>query len=267
MTKTRLNSTIEDGLTVPEHLERQTSALVKWIGVVDRDEDGDPEYGEVDPNNDPNAELRPYCSAVWVTNDIMITAEHCVHDLGKPKEDWTHSILRKFMSLPEQEWDPTGQSLSYSAFGDIKDEHGRHFRSSHDAIVFAVDQQLDLALVKAKPDIMNPLPDHEIAVVATEAHVGDEVHIMGHVIGMWWTYTHGWISQFRPESKNADNKKVDAIQISAPVWFGNSGGGAFSKDGKLLGIVSWLTRSAPNVGFFVDFRTVRAFLNKNGIKS
>ena len=248
-------------LTVPEQIERKTVAMVHWLDVVGTDEDGDPIIGEVDPEQDPKARLLPYCSGVWVSADTFVTAEHCVDDIGKPKEAPVEKLLRMLQGLPEPEWDPTNQPVMYAAFGDVKDESGKKWRSTRNGRVLAVDKDHDLAVVKAEPGVMEDgkLPEHDIATLAREAHVGDEVHVVGHTVGLWWSYTHGWIAQFRPQMPNADEKPVDVIQVSAPVWFGNSGGGCWNLDGELLGISSWL-RKAPNVSFFVDYDTVGNFL-------
>lgn len=244
-----------------EQLESKTVALDHWVGAVGKDEDGDTTYGEVDPEEDPKAELRAYCAGVWISQDVILTAEHCVDDLGKPP------VLQLLQALGAdvQDWDPTGQPVTYSGWGDIKDEGVRKIRNAHQATVLAVDKDHDLALVKATPDTMDAIPRHPVAELATEARVGDDVHIVGHTVGFWWSYTHGWIAQMRPGMLNPSEKRVNVIQISAPVWFGNSGGGAFNADGELLGIASWL-RNVPNISFFVDYTTIRTFLANNDIK-
>lgn len=244
-----------------EVLESKTVALDHWIGKTGEDEDGDPTYGEVDPDQDPKAELRPYCAGVWISHDVILTAEHCVDDLGKPP------IMQLLQSLGAnvEPWDPTGQAVTYSGWGDVRDEGVRKIRSAHQATVLAVDMDHDLALVKATPDAMDSIPQHPVATLAHETRVGDDVHIVGHTVGLWWSYTRGWVAQLRPGMPGVNEKPVDVLQISAPIWFGNSGGGAFNSDGELLGIASWL-RKAPNVGFFVDYNTIRSFLAHNQIK-
>jgi S1-C subfamily serine protease len=49
------------------------------------------------------------------------------------------------------------------------------------------------------------------------------------------------------------------MQVSAPIWYGNSGGGAFDAEGSLVGIASFKAL-APNVAFYVHLETIREFL-------
>lgn len=250
--------------TLPEQLQEQTVALDRWIGVVGEDEDGDPEYGEVDPDMDPKAELKTYCAGVWVTKDTILTAEHCVADLGRPKEPPLMKFLRMLTGEKEPAWDPTGQPLFFSAWGDIKDFSGgvRKYRTARNAKVLKVDKDHDLALVKVTD---KDIPKHSTVPVASEVHAGEDVHIVGHPSGQWWSYTHGWVAAVRPHADGTDDRYIDAIQISAPVWFGNSGGGAFNGQGELVGIASWL-RKGPNFAYFVDYNVIRTFLQQNGIR-
>lgn len=254
-------------LTVPtvESMMQTTVALVKWVGVTGVDEDGDPEYGEVDPEKDPKAELRSYCAGVWIDRDVILTAEHCVHDLGQPKEDPLSRMFRMLRGLPEPEWDPTGQLLYFSMYGEVRDESsGKKWRSSHRAKVLKVDPDHDLALVKVDPD--EELRTHPVAALATNVTVGEDVQVIGHPSSLWWTLTRGFVSQIRPHADGPKkNSRIDVLQISAPIWFGNSGGGAFNAQGQLVGISSFMRRG-PNLAFFVDHQTIRTFLANNGFR-
>ena len=87
--------------------------------------------------------------------------------------------------------------------------------------------------------------------------------IVGHTTGLWWTYIEGDVSS----SRTHVGKFSKLLQISSPAWFGNSGGGAFNEDGKLVGISSWIYTKAPMVTFFVHGDVIRSFLVKNNIKS
>ena len=251
--------------TVPEQIARKTVALDKWIGLVGYDEDGDPEYDDVDPNVDPKAMLKPFCSAVWVSKDKILTAFHCVESLGRPPMN-IHDMVVKMLTGVSPKWDPTGQPLTYSIYGDVEEAHGVKIRTVRDATVYAIDPEEDLALIQATPDEEGKLPQHEFAVITQqEVHLGDDLHIVGHPSGQWWSYTHGYVSQHRSQIKNASENPVDAFQVSAPVWFGNSGGGAFNARGELVGIGSWILTRTPNAGFFIDNDTCRRFLQKNKV--
>jgi S1-C subfamily serine protease len=49
------------------------------------------------------------------------------------------------------------------------------------------------------------------------------------------------------------------MQVSAPVWFGNSGGGAFNDEGEIVGIASFIMKG-PSLGFFIPVDSIRPFL-------
>lgn len=257
----------QEKFTMPEIVERETVAMVHWIGEVGKDEDDDPIIGEVDPDKDPKAELKAYCAGVWVSQDTILTAEHCIDHLGRPPQDPLEMLLRRLAGVPDPEWDPTGQPVLYSTFGDIQDDSsGKKIRVARHARVLAVDPVSDLSLLEVEQETKNEaLPEHRVATIASTVHVGDDVHIVGHTLGLWWSYTHGWVAQLRPRMMNADEKQVDLLQISAPVFFGNSGGGAWNTDGELLGIASFI-KNGPNLSFFIDFNTIRHFLSHHGIK-
>jgi len=248
-------------LNLAQHLERKTVAMVHWIGDTGEvDEDGDKVRGEVDPTTHPEAELTPYCSGVWVSKDTFVTAQHCVQHLGHPKVDPINEMLRRMLDIPDS-WDPTGQPAIYSSFGDVEDKATCKVRNTHTATVLANDPDHDLALVKVDA---GAIPHHEIAELATNVRTGDEAHIVGHPAGMWWTYIKGVVAAVRPNCEGPSHHSFDAVHVSAPVFFGNSGGGAFNQDGQLIGISSWIRR-VPNTAFFVKFDYVSDLLKKNNV--
>lgn len=254
------------GPQLAAQIERETVAMVHWVGpLMDEDgspvldEDGDPVIGEVDPDTNPKAVLRAYCTGVWVTKDVFVTAEHCVDELGmSPKLRFLKQLGLKV------ENDPTGQEAFYSSFGDVRDEGDRQFRGSRHATVLAADAEHDLALVQATPTAVETIPEHPVAVLADAAAVGEDVHIVGHTIGQWWSYTRGWVGAIRKNADGPNDGKVDLLQISAPIWFGNSGGGAFNAHGELLGVCSFM-KKAPNMAYYIDYNTVRRFMRREGL--
>lgn len=245
----------DDKLNVAEKLERETVALVAWVN----------DDGDILTKNDPGVELRSYCTGVWVNDDTIVTAEHCVDDLGKPESMMFLSKLG-IHTKEELEWSPVSQTLEYSAFGDVKDNSLTKTRNSRPARVIAADKALDLALVRATKDAMHEkLPSHMVASFASGARVGDDVHIVGHTVGMWWSYMRGTVAQLRPHQMNSNDNYINAIQISAPIFFGDSGGGAFNADGELIGIMLWI-KNAPNVGFVIRYDMVKDYVQKNNVR-
>lgn len=251
----------EPRMTLPEQLEQKTVAMVHYVA-----KDGDGDMVPAGPDT-PGAILTPYCTGVWVAKDTFVTAGHCVESINKPFEqevlehivpeaDWEEIGIKK--------WNPVGQPMMYAARADIQDTETRTVRGTHPGKVLAYDHDHDLALVRATPNSSDAIPTHGIATVASSARVGQELHIIGHTIGLWWSYTHGYVAQIRPGMPNFNEDKMNTLQVSAPVYYGNSGGGAFNEDGELVGIMSWI-RKGPNLGFFVRYDEVDRLLRHERI--
>lgn len=178
---------------------------------------------------DDEYNAKTYCSGVWLSDKVFITAYHCVRD-----ED----------------------EVQYVAFGEFS--LGKLI--VRDATVYATDDVNDLALVR----VTGEAPEHLVARLAWTARVGEDLDIVGHPVGIMWSYIHGYVSQSRFGESGVGKVMTDVIQVSAPVFFGDSGGGAFNKRGELVGICSWLTR-VPNTGYYIRFNVVREFIYKNGV--
>lgn len=246
-------------MSLADKLEQKTVALVHHVV---KDEDGD--MIPAKPTT-PGATLIPYCTGTWLTKDTFLTAGHCVEELGKPFDQAVleHMIPRSnWKAVGIEDWSPVGQSTLYSARGDVRDTETGLFTSTHVGIVLAYDGDHDLALVQAAKN--STVPEHDVATVAKSARIGEEVHIVGHTVGLWWSYTHGYVAQIRPQMSNVSEHKMNTLQVSAPVYFGNSGGGAFNNDGELVGVMSWI-RKGPNLGFFVRYDEVERLLSHERI--
>lgn len=170
--------------------------------------------------------LMPYCTGVWVGEDKILTAGHCV----------------------------TEEMIVYGVKDDEDEAIGRV------SYVVDVEEDLDLALLVSDP---RSTPKHPTAVLADDVWDGQHVNIVGHTTGLWWSYMEGVVSSTRSNITNGGKKLPKSLQISSPAWFGNSGGGAFDDDGRLLGISSWISRRAPLMSFFIHRGEIARFLSKN----
>ena len=218
----------------------------------------------VDAEN-KNGIMKVYCSGVWITHNIFLTAAHCVEDIGKPEKQIEEILIDQILGLKLPKWDPTGHELYFSTRNDIWDEQTKDYRGSHKGTIIAYYSEYDLALVQAKVELNDlQIPMHAVANLAEELEIGSDVKIVGHPGGMWWTFTKGTISAIHTKVKNPRDETINAIQISAPVWFGNSGGGAFNENGELVGICSWI-RDIPNTSFFIHPSIIRIVLRENNI--
>jgi hypothetical protein len=241
-----------------EEIEAKTVALVKF--ATDKDDDVAP--------NTPGAEMYPFCTAVWIGSNDLLTAQHCVEDLGKTDEvkmaDALNDLLKELgLGGDAPTWNPVGQSVLYSMQSDIKACSPNQgpvaalacVKSYHEGTVRAIDRKKDLALIH----VGNPAP-HLVAVLSQATlHDGDELHIVGQTSGLWFTYVKGYISATRLDMGLGDIM-CKTLQVSAPIWFGNSGGGAWDSQGNLVGISSFMLRNTPNTGFFIHVDIIREFL-------
>jgi S1-C subfamily serine protease len=172
--------------------------------------------------------LKPYCGGVWVASDKILTAHHCIEE---------------------------NPVIAYEVFEDT------HSKFPKFALIYAEDKDNDLAMLQVDKTTM---PVHPVADIRQDdVWVGEHVNIVGHTVGLWWTYIEGVVSSMSLREMSGKDGKSYALQISAPAWFGNSGGGAFDDQGRLLGISSFVSARAPNVAFFVHPNIVKAFVKKS----
>jgi Trypsin-like peptidase domain/Prokaryotic RING finger family 1/Domain of unknown function (DUF4190) len=86
--------------------------------------------------------------------------------------------------------------------------------------------------------------------------VGETVFAIGNPHGLGWTHTQGTVSQFR--IREAGTRRIRVIQMQTAVNPGNSGGGLYDSDGRLVGIVTWSQdkRVSEGLNFAISFDSV-----------
>ncbi|MBM3194136.1 MAG: trypsin-like peptidase domain-containing protein [Chlamydiae bacterium] len=193
----------------------------------------------------PKGEKEAYCGGVWVDHDTIITAAHCVEIEGR-------SMLE---TPPWEKYNPLGDIITFMNHSDL----GKQEEEVWIGIVNRYDENKDLATLQA----LGSSSPHTIAkIIKREVNPGTELHIVGHPAGMAWTYVHGHVAKIR-EAKVKNESLVKVAQVSAPIWFGNSGGGAFDSKGNLVAICSWINPRVPNVSFFIHKDEMLGFLAKS----
>jgi hypothetical protein len=220
-----------------------------------------------------------FCTGVWVGSNAILTAHHCVSgvaeamnneidkqnektrehmehrksNLGKEKAEIEAEIVAKMLPHFEE----VGLPIHYILENEVTnpDQEPTAVHLSHAAFL---DDKHDLALLHADGVA---IPDHEVAELAdNNPALGSPVHVVGHVKGLYWSYIQGNISAYRDALEEApEGFKGPYTQISAPVFFGNSGGGCFDEDGKLIGVVSFIA-PAPSTTFLIGLKPLRLFL-------
>ena len=198
-----------------------------------------------------NGNSHVYCSGVFVSNSVILTAAHCIYGV----QEYTNS-----QHEDEEDYIPVAAKDIKVQFTMIKEltEVRKNPSSTHATTVKQLYRGEDLALL----DITNPnsIPEHRIAKIADEApRAGDKLSFMGHPDGFYWSYIEGVCSSIRSDL-NMVPMLGPFIQVSAPVWKGNSGGCAYNEDEECVGIASFLNPNAPDQVFYVHTETVRGVL-------
>jgi S1-C subfamily serine protease len=99
---------------------------------------------------------------------------------------------------------------------------------------------LDLALLR----VSRALPDAAELGSAKSVHVGDEVLAVGSPRKMFFSVSRGMVSYL--------NRKLDSVQYlqtDLPINAGNSGGPLLDRDGKVIGVVSFILRDSQGIAF------------------
>lgn len=188
-----------------------------------------------------------YCTGVWVGEKEILTAHHCVQAVAN---------IIAGISDGDEDAPVDDVKIHYIVQGEVEgvqeEPNGIHLGK-----VSADDSTHDLALVNV---VGNVIPPHGVVDLADIGPgVGERVEVVGHVRGYYWTYIEGVVASYRDSVPGVD-KMGPFMQVSAPIYFGNSGGGIFNNSGELVGIVSFLDGSAPLLNFAVSLKNIDNFL-------
>jgi len=203
-----------------------------------------------------------YCTAVWVSEHTLLTAHHCVvgaarqwakdHQSDKDDDDSDSDSVKMPRLL--------GFKMYYVVQGEVQGV-SEEPSATHLATVALLDNRHDLALLKVEGNV---IPPHTFAKLADNAPgLGEHVLILGHVKGLYWSYIEGVVSAVR-EDLPVKSLGIHGpfLQVSGPVFYGNSGGGAFNSQGELVGIASFMYR-APQTTMFIHLDSIKNFLKVN----
>lgn len=217
------------------HVSNSTVALV-YTKITESDEenaDGDK----------PRATLstHTYCTAVWISKTVLLSAYHCIRGVAEV----------------EEVGDPMNVNVHYTVFSEAPQPFEEPF-GIHLGSVLKADEDHDLVLIKALGD--KAIPEHSYVGVANSLPaIGSDLVIVGHPKGLFFSVYKGNVAGYR-ETLGAHSLTTGPwLQVEAPVYFGNSGGGAFDSDGNVVGIANFIA-PMPDTAFFVDCNIIRKFL-------
>ena len=107
----------------------------------------------------------------------------------------------------------------------------------YDAEVIGIDPVADLALLQLKVD-KNMLPLEFLLIESEEWNVAEDVMAIGHPMGIQWTVSLGHIASTIRTGRISPY--ISAIQHSAEIHQGNSGGPLINVAGDIVGINTYL---------------------------
>lgn len=104
--------------------------------------------------------------------------------------------------------------------------------------------------------------------------VGQDIHVIGHPGGLYWTYTTGIVSQIRGAYKadinvggTKDNPVLqslngDLLQIQTAINPGNSGGPVLDDSANIVGVVSWGMDDLENTNFAIAASEIDSLMDR-----
>lgn len=187
-------------------------------------------------------EVHAYCSGVWISDSVILTANHCVEDMTM--SDPLGYVVRDDVYAPGE----------YVERLTIKPRI---------ANIIARDEDHDLALLRTKAGA----PPHRIAHTTLEpVQAGMFVQTMGQPLGLWWSYSSGDVAAVRmQESATSAHTLILFVQTTAPTSPGNSGGALFDAYGAIVGVCHGSYQRGHGLHLFVHHSYVDALLKRAGV--
>lgn len=214
---------------------------------------------------DPDGDTLTYCAGVWVSDTTILTAAHCPMGIAELSTE-IDDILKIRASLGDVNaakeirkiLSEAAKPLDYTFI--TKEEYPGMFRTPdvlHHARLLAMDERHDLALLVTDENVA-----HMTAKLAeTTPDVGEKLEFSGHPGWIAWTYVEGIVAGYRePQFRVYPLIDGPFLQVSAAIFQGNSGGGAFNERGELVGVCSFTAGHIPNAAFYIHLSTIKQFL-------
>ena len=124
------------------------------------------------------------------------------------------------------------------------------------------DSTSDLALLRMidPPTTLHSLSLGEIVQV----QIAEDIHIIGHPHGNFWSYSTGVVSQIRDgytwSYKDGSNHTAKVLQLQTAINPGNSGGPVVDDSGNILGLVA-MSEEGQNLNYAIAVDVIKRFLS------
>jgi len=119
----------------------------------------------------------------------------------------------------------------------------------------------DLALLKLT-EAPSPFPSIAIADIS-QAQVAEDIHIIGHPHGQFWSYSTGVLSQIRSDYTwkydDGSQHRAKVLQMQTAINPGNSGGPVVDDSGKIIGLVA-MFEEGQNLDYAIAADVIKSFL-------
>jgi len=252
--------------SIPTHLKLTNLEEEKNINLINKLENSSIALLEASPDD---SKYLTFCGGVFISPELILSARHCGESLIPGKPELTEGLLNK----PEKTLDDLlkimnilnfkpnldemiGSKIYFKTFEELGTYYTKENPPLKMAEIIKYDPNSDLMLLKST----NYSSEYFSETSKSNGKIGGKAHIVGHPARVEFTYFSGNISGFRVENFSKEKEQY-FVHITAPIYMGNSGGGAFDNNGNLIGICSFFRKNVPNMSFFVDAETINNFIN------
>lgn len=180
------------------------------------------------------------CAGVWVGNKHVLTAAHCVNNNKLFPGDKDNSPV---ISELYEVYIDTAENVNSSGYA-----------AKVQRVAFRRD--CDLSVLR----VVSPFyKEHEIASMRqNNLSIGEKVTTVGHPGKFAWVHTSGEVASLNYLVE--EEGLVNVININ--IGHGNSGGGLFDSNNKLVGITQAISESGDErLAFYTTQNCIRAVLN------
>ncbi|MDE2099181.1 MAG: trypsin-like peptidase domain-containing protein [Patescibacteria group bacterium] len=196
--------------------------------------------------NGPNSWGKVVCTAEFISDHELLTADHCTVPAAFDEVD----TLLSDMGIAEEP-DATNHEVRFVTYDDLL-EAGKLNKAHQVAGKIALrDADNDVALITTTEFAPSYVP-----LRSTPGVLGEKVFAVGHPGGLFYTLHRGIVSF--PKRKFDG---VITVQVDMGLFGGNSGGGLYDDFGRLIGVCS-MGVEGTTIGFFVHLDPITDLVEK-----